>query len=91
MWCSLESLRKYPPVPVLDRECSRPYKIPGTDAVLEQGVHVHIPVYALHRDPEYYPNPEKFDPERFTEENKKARPQFTYLPFGDGPRICIGK
>lgn len=45
----------------------------------------------LHHDPEYYPNPEKFDPERFSEENKSKRPAYTYLPFGDGPRICIGK
>lgn len=50
-----------------------------------------IPVFALHRDPEYYPNPDVFDPDRFTPENKKLRPPCTYLPFGDGPRNCIGK
>lgn len=50
-----------------------------------------IPIYSLHRDPKYYPNPEVFDPERFIEGNKSSRPHGTFLPFGDGPRICIGR
>jgi hypothetical protein len=50
-----------------------------------------IPIYALHHDPNYYPDPEVFDPERFTDENKNSRPLGTFIPFGDGPRICIGK
>lgn len=44
----------------------------------------------MHRDPERYPNPEKFDPERFNDENKKNIDQYAYLPFGVGPRACIG-
>lgn len=84
-------MRKYPPVSVLDRECKSDYKIPGSDLILPANAHVNIAVMAMHHNPEYYPNPEKFDPERFSEENKSKRPQYTFLPFGDGPRICIGK
>ena len=86
-----ETLRKYPPVPRLVRKCVKDYKIPDQDVVIEKGTMVEIPVYAIHYDKEYYPDPEKFDPERFTEENKSKRHHFSHLPFGEGPRICIGK
>lgn len=46
-------------------------------------------MYALHRDPKYFPNPEKFDPERFSDENKHKIVPFSYVPFGSGPRNCI--
>nr|AGF69213.1 cytochrome P450 CYP6BW5v3 [Dendroctonus valens] len=85
-----EALRKFPPLPIIPRRCTKTYKVPGTDLVLERGTDVQTPVWAIQNDPEYYENPEVFDPERFSEENKKGRPEYAYLPFGAGPRACIG-
>ncbi|CAG7825768.1 unnamed protein product [Allacma fusca] len=85
-----ESLRKYPPVDRTDRKCSRPYKLPDSDVVLPVGSLVTLPIYAVHHDPKYWPNPEKFDPERFTKENSISRHSCAFTPFGHGPRNCIG-
>lgn len=78
-------------VSFLNRECVKDFKIPGTDVVIEKGISIMIPALGLHRDPEYFPNPMKFDPERFSEPNKGINHPYTYLPFGEGPRNCIGK
>jgi len=51
---------------------------------------IMFPIYGLHRDPQYYPEPMKFDPERFSDENKNSIPPGAYMPFGMGPRNCIG-
>ncbi|VEN50704.1 unnamed protein product, partial [Callosobruchus maculatus] len=85
-----ETLRKHPPVPGTPRVCTKRYQIPGTGIFIEEGTRVNIPIHAIHRDPEYYPDPEKFDPERFNEENKSKRHPYAFMPFGEGPRICIG-
>ncbi|XP_023705443.1 probable cytochrome P450 6a14 [Cryptotermes secundus] len=85
-----ETLRKYPPLPTISRKSSKPYKIPETDIDLDTGTSVIIPVIGLHHDPKYYPDPDRFDPERFSEEEKQKRHHYVYLPFGEGPRICIG-
>nr|CAD7262317.1 unnamed protein product [Timema shepardi] len=85
-----ETLRKYPALPFLDRSVQVDYKIPGTNDILEKGTTVFIPTFGIHYDPEYYPNPEKFDPERFSAKNKNGIPKYAYLPFGEGPRNCIG-
>jgi cytochrome P450 family 6 len=85
-----ETLRKYPAVPLLTRKCVRDYKIPGEDLVIEKGTTILISILGIHYDKEYYSDPEKFDPERFTEENKKSRHHYAHLPFGEGPRMCIG-
>ncbi|XP_076271103.1 putative cytochrome P450 6a13 isoform X1 [Rhynchophorus ferrugineus] len=84
-----ETLRLYPPLPVLPRICSKTYRVPGTEVVIQKGTRVNIPVWGIHKDPEYYPDPEKFNPENFTEQNKADRPDTTFLPFGEGPRMCI--
>nr|WCC58070.1 cytochrome P450 [Pharsalia antennata] len=85
-----ETLRKYAPLNFITRECVEDYKVPGEDVVIEKGTRILIPVRGIHYDEEYYPDPQKFDPDRFTEEEKRKRNQYTYLPFGEGPRICIG-
>jgi cytochrome P450 family 6 len=90
-----ETLRKYPSVSFLDRKCCSDYELPVPNGIgtitLSEGTGVYIPVLALHHDPTYFPEPEQFDPDRFTEENKGSRPNYTYIPFGEGPRVCIGK
>jgi cytochrome P450 family 6 len=85
-----ETLRKYPPVPGLNRICTKDYKVPGSNIMIKKDTKVWIPVLGLQRDPEFYPDPEKFDPERFSEENKNERHPYTFIPFGEGPRVCIG-
>ncbi|XP_052566256.1 probable cytochrome P450 6d5 [Culex pipiens pallens] len=85
--CIDETLRKYPAVPFLNRECTKDYVIPGTSSTVEKGTTVIIPVLGLQHDPEFYSDPEKFIPERFTDEATTDKP---YLPFGTGPRVCIG-
>ncbi|CAD7083746.1 unnamed protein product [Hermetia illucens] len=85
-----ETLRKYPPIGLLPREASQDYKIPNTKFVLKKGINVIIPAYAIHHDPEFYPNPSIFNPDNFSEEAVKNRPLVAFLPFGEGPRICIG-
>ncbi|XP_049778135.1 probable cytochrome P450 6a13 isoform X1 [Schistocerca cancellata] len=85
-----EALRMHPPVARIDRMCTKPYTIPGTDVKIDVGDSVSIPVMGLHYDPQYYPDPYKFDPDRFVAEEKLKRPSHVYLPFGGGPRNCIG-
>lgn len=92
----IETLRKWPPGIIGDRVSVKSFtiepKLPREKAVtLDPGTNIWIPTYAMHRDPNYFPEPEKFDPERFNEENKRNIQSFTYLPFGAGPRNCIGK
>lgn len=85
-----ETLRKYPSVPVLTRKCTKNYKVRDSDLVIEKGVSVIIPIYSYHHDPDYFPDPEKFDPDRFSPENREKIVPYSYMPFGEGPRNCIG-
>ncbi|XP_015114683.1 cytochrome P450 6k1-like [Diachasma alloeum] len=85
----LEALRKYPSLPFLDRVATSNYSVPGTDLVIEKGTPVYIPLLGLHYDPKYHENPDKFDPERFSEARRDSSKRAWY-PFGDGPHVCIG-
>lgn len=84
-----ETLRKYPVTEVI-RRAKANYKIPGTNIIIEKGITILVPLLGLSYDENYYPNPEKFDPERFSPENKSKRHPCAFIPFGDGPRHCIG-
>ncbi|XP_053660254.1 probable cytochrome P450 6a14 [Anopheles marshallii] len=85
-----ETLRKYPPLETTLRMTAQDYTIPGTDHVIPRNVGVQVPVFGIHRDPEHYPDPERFDPGRFSADECQKRPAYTFLPFGEGPRMCIG-
>ncbi|XP_046751436.1 probable cytochrome P450 6a14 [Diprion similis] len=85
-----ETLRKHPPLPILTRRSVNDYTIPDTTVHIPSGTKIFVPVLGLHHDPQYYPDPEVFDPERFADEAVQKRPAMAYLPFGDGPRNCIG-
>ncbi|XP_014287734.1 cytochrome P450 3A25 [Halyomorpha halys] len=83
-----ESLRIHSQAAWLSRTCTQDAVVGNTS--LPKGTKVFIPVGSFHKDPEYFPDPEKFDPERFSEEKKDSIPKYAFLPFGEGPRICVG-
>ncbi|NXW78845.1 CP3A9 protein, partial [Hirundo rustica] len=83
-----ETLRVYPLGGRIERTCKKDVEINGV--IIPKGVVVTIPPYVLHRDPDYWPNPDEFRPERFSKGNKESIDPYTYLPFGAGPRNCIG-
>ncbi|KAF5300651.1 hypothetical protein FQA39_LY11112 [Lamprigera yunnana] len=89
-----ESLRKWPPGFSLDRKCVKDYVINREKEgkpplTIVKGLSILIPVLAIHHNPIYFPNPDKFDPERFSDENKHTIVPLSYMPFGSGPRNCI--
>ncbi|XP_055592502.1 cytochrome P450 6a2-like [Uranotaenia lowii] len=88
--CINETLRLYPSVPVLERKAFKDYKMPNSKAIIPKGMKVQIPAFAIHRDESIYPNPMVFDPDRFSPEEVANRHPCAFLPFGEGPRICIG-
>ncbi len=84
-----ESMRLYPPVWLMTRRAVRDVKINGF--VIRSGSYVHVSPFVTHRDARYFPEPERFDPERWTPEAAAARPKFSYFPFGGGSLQCIGE
>ncbi|KAK4879104.1 hypothetical protein RN001_007250 [Aquatica leii] len=89
--CVSETMRKYPAVSFIHRECIDTYKVPGHELTIEKGTPIIVGVYGLHYNKKYFPDPEKFDPKRFNANNIHKIINCTYLPFGDGPRSCVGQ
>ncbi|CAG2181433.1 unnamed protein product, partial [Oppiella nova] len=85
-----ETLRLHPPAQRLPRLASTDYKLGETGITLLKGQQIEFPIHGIHHLEEYYPNPFQFNPDRFMPENRHNIIPYTYLPFGAGPRNCIG-
>ncbi|XP_033478797.1 cytochrome P450 3A30-like [Epinephelus lanceolatus] len=83
-----ECLRLYPPAGRVERVAKETVEINGIK--IPKNMTVMVPVYALHHDPELWPEPEEFKPDRFSKQSKQSINPYTYLPFGIGPRNCLG-
>src|ERR1700674_5685964 len=81
-------MRLYPPVPMMSRQAVADARIDGHD--VKAGASVLIPIYAIHRHTRRWEDPDAFDPDRFAPEREAQIPRYQYMPFGAGPRICIG-
>jgi cytochrome P450 len=84
-----ESMRLYPPTWIFIRIARQDDVLPS-GTTIPAGSKIYLCQYVMHRNARYFPQPDLFDPERFSESAKKERPQFAYFPFGGGPRVCIG-
>ena len=84
-----ESMRLYPPICAVARTVNEEYEVGGH--LLKAGTVVQACQYTMHRDPRFFPEPQRFDPERFTPTAQASRPKFSYFPFGGGARRCIGE
>ncbi|ESO89830.1 hypothetical protein LOTGIDRAFT_124462, partial [Lottia gigantea] len=84
-----ETLRLFPPLVRTIRYCAEDIDINGT--FIAKGTEISFPVFAIQRDPDFWENPDKFDPERFSPDRKESMNPHAYMPFGMGPRVCIGQ
>jgi cytochrome P450 len=84
-----ESMRLFPPVPLLTRQAVADTQLDGH--AVRAGTSVVMPIYAIHRHARRWEDPDAFDPARFSPEREAAIPRYQYMPFGAGPRICIGQ
>lgn len=90
-----EMMRMTPIAITMDRLCVKDFELPpalpgGKPLTVKAGVNIWIPVYSIQHDPNYFDNPEKFDPDRFLNDGKRIMSSGAYFPFGIGPRMCIG-
>ncbi len=83
-----ESMRLYPPAPIITREPMQ--NVTWFERRVKAGSLIEIPIYAIHRHRDLWDDPDAFDPDRFAADREETRHRFSYLPFGGGPRVCIG-
>lgn len=88
--CLMETLRMFPPVPIIARELKENLKLTNSRYTIPAGATVVITTYLLHRDARIYPNPTKFDPDNFLPERQANRHYYAFIPFSAGPRSCVG-
>lgn len=88
-----ETMRLLPAGVLMKKRCTEEFELKGSDGVvyrMKPGMEIMIPVQALHKDPQYWENPEEYNPERFNPDRKHNIERFAFLPFGEGQRICVG-
>ncbi|GBO11074.1 Cytochrome P450 6B2 [Araneus ventricosus] len=85
-----ETLRMHPPAASTERTCVEDYELPNTGIKVEKGMRVAIPVYGMHYHPDFFQDPNTFNPERFLDSYEPKHHPYAYLPFGAGPRNCLG-
>jgi cytochrome P450 len=84
-----ESMRLYPPAWIQGRQATEDVEVGGR--TLRRGEVVFVSQWVTHRDPRWWPDPERFDPARFSPEQQASRPRWAYFPFGGGSRVCVGE
>jgi cytochrome P450 len=83
-----EAMRLYPPAPIITRTALKDFRL--GEFLIPAGAVMYVPIYAVHRHASIWQDAEIFDPQRFSPEEAKERHRFAYMPFGAGPRVCIG-
>jgi len=89
--CLMETLRMYPPVPIIAREIKTDLKLASGDYTIPAGCTVVVATFKLHRQPHIYPNPDVFNPDNFLPEKTASRHYYAFVPFSAGPRSCVGR
>ncbi|XP_050528841.1 cytochrome P450 4g15-like [Daktulosphaira vitifoliae] len=89
--CIMETLRMYPPVPIISRQLKENVKLGSKDITLPAGASIVIGTFKAHRNPEIFPNPDIFNPDNFLPEKSASRHYYAYVPFSAGPRSCVGR
>ncbi|KAJ8727072.1 hypothetical protein PYW08_015469 [Mythimna loreyi] len=89
--CLMETLRMFPPVPIIARHLNQDITLPSCGKKVPAGTTVVVATYKLHRRPDVYPNPTTFDPDNFLPERSANRHYYAFVPFSAGPRSCVGR